>query len=261
MELTMSIRSLTMSLIFLLLFCPAITWSETVTLVADEWPPFNATPDASEEGFLVDVARAVYAKEGIQVSYTLVPRRRAIELTRIGTYNGLIGASKTDAPDFIFPSEELARNVIAFYVRKDFSWLFNQRRDVENVSLGVIAGYDYRKCLLDYIAVHKNEPRKIQVMTGQQPLQRNILKLLNHRIDAIVDNEAVIINIARRMGVIDKIKPAGYGSEIAYIYIAFSPQRVDSPRYARVLSDGIARLRMNGQLAKILSKYGLKDWK
>lgn len=257
----MSIRSLTMSVICLLLFCPAITWSETITLVADEWPPFNATPGASEEGFLVDVARAVFTENGIQVSYKLIPWRRAVELTRIGTYNGLIGASKTDAPDFIFPSEELARNVIAFYVRKDSSWLFNQQGDVENVSLGVIAGYDYRQWLLDYIEVHKNEPRKIQVMTGQQPLQRNILKLLSNRIDAIVDNEAVIINIARRMGVIDKIKPAGYGSEIAYIYIAFSPQHVDSQRYARLMSEGIAQLRINGQLAKILSKYGLEDWK
>lgn len=257
----MSLRRLTMSVVFLLLVCPPIVWSETVTLVADEWPPFNATPGASEEGFLVDVARAVFEKKGIQVSYKLIPWRRAVELTRMATYNGLIGASKTDAPDFIFPSEELSRNVIAFYVRKDASWLFNQRRDIENVSLGVIAGYDYRKWLLDYIEAHKNEPRKIQVMTGHQPLQRNILKLLNNRIDAIVDNEAVILNVARRMGVNDQIKPAGYGSEVAYIYIAFSPKRADSQRYAQLLSEGIVQLRLNGQLAEILSKYGLKDWK
>jgi len=250
-----------MSVIVLFLFCPAITWSETVTLVADEWPPFNATPDSSEEGFLVDVARAVFKKNGIQVSYKLIPWRRAVELTRMGTYNGLIGASKTDAPDFIFPSEEFSRNVLAFYVRKDSSWLFNRKRDVENVALGVIAGYDYRKWLLDYIEVHKNEPRKIQVMTGQQPLERNILKLLHNRIDAIVDNEAVILNVARRMGVNDQIKLAGYGSEIAYIYIAFSPKHADSRRYAQLLSEGLVQLRLNGQFAKILSQYGLKDWK
>jgi len=250
-----------MPVVFILLVCPTIVWSETVTLVADEWPPFNATPNAAEEGFLVDVARAVFEKKGIQVSYKLIPWRRAVELTRAGTYNGLLGASKTDAPDFIFPSEELARNVMSFYVRRDSPWVFNHRSDIEDVSLGVIAGYDYRTWLLDYIEAHRNEPRKIQVMTGRQPLQRNILKLLNNRIDAIVDNEAVILNVARRMGLNDRIKPAGYGSEIAYIYIAFSPKHADSQRYAQLLSEGLVQLRLNGQLASILSKYGLKDWK
>ncbi len=221
----MSPRCLTVTAVLLLLIYPPIVWSETVTLVADEWPPFNAEPNASQEGYLVDVARAVFEKNGIQVSYKLIPWRRAVELTRMGAYNGLIGASKTDAPDFIFPSEELSRNVISFYVRKDFSWLFNQKSDIENVSLGVIAGYDYRKWLLDYIEAHKNNPRKIQVMTGHQPLQRNIRKLLSNRIDAIVDNEAAILYVARRMGVNDRIKPAGYGTEVAHIYIAFSPKR------------------------------------
>lgn len=257
----MSIRRLTIATVFLFLFCPSIGRSETITLVADEWPPFNAIPNTSEEGFIVDVARAVFQENGIKVSYKLIPWRRAVELTRMGTYNGLIGASKTDAPDFIFPSEELARNVISFYVRKNSLWVFNHRSDIEDVTLGVIAGYDYRQWLLDYIEDHKNESAKIQVMTGQQPLQRNILKLLHNRIDAVVDNEAVILNVARRMGVNDQIKPAGYGSEIAYIYIAFSPKHADSQRYAQLLSEGIVQLRLNGQLARILSKYGLKDWK
>jgi polar amino acid transport system substrate-binding protein len=257
----MPTRSVTISVVLFLLFCPTIVWSETVTLVADEWPPFNAMPNTSEEGVLVDVARAVFEKNGIKVSYKLIPWRRAVELTRMGTYNGLIGASKTDAPDFIFPSEELSRNVISFYVRKDSLWVFNHKSDIRSVSLGVVAGYDYRKWLLDYIEAHKNDPRKIQVMTGHQPLQRNLQKLLSNRIDAIVDNEAVILNVARQMGVNDQIKPAGYGSEIAYIYIAFSPKHADSLRYAQMLSEGVVQLRQNGQLAVILSKYGLKDWK
>lgn len=101
----------------------------------------------------------------------------------------------------------------------------------------------------------------IQVMTGNQPLRRNVMKLLNKRIDAIVDNEAVILNIAREMGVSDQIRLAGYGSEPAYIYIAFSPVLPNSQRYAKLLSDGIVQLRNNSQLNKILFRYGLKDWK
>ena len=73
--------------------------------------------------------------------------------------------------------------------------MFRNKSDIERVSLGVIAGYDYRQWLLDYI------------------------------------------------------------------YIAFSPKRADSQRYARMLSEGVVQLRRTGRLAVILSKYGLKDWK
>jgi len=73
--------------------------------------------------------------------------------------------------------------------------VFHKKSDIERVSLGVIAGYDYRQWLLDYI------------------------------------------------------------------YIAFSPKRADSQRYARMLSEGVVPLRRTGRLAVTLSKYGFKDWK
>jgi polar amino acid transport system substrate-binding protein len=263
-EIFMWLRGKLWILAIILFLFPVTAWpedAETITLVADEWPPFNSVPGSEEEGYLVDVARAVFVKKGINVSYKLLPWKRAIELTRNGKYNGIIGASRTDAPDFVFPSEELSRNFISFYVRKDSNWKFVNRNDIIKISLGVIAGYDYRKWLLDYISTYQSDPEKIQIMAGDRPLNRNILKLINKRVDAIVDNEAVILNVARSMYVTDQIKLAGYDSEPAFIYIAFSPGNADSQRYADILSEGIIQLRKSGQLELILSRYGLKDWK
>lgn len=243
-----------------LVLLPWISRAETITLVADEWPPFNSTPGSSQEGYLVDVARAVFEDRGHSVAYNLLPWRRALDMVRKGVYNGIIGASKTDAPDFIFPSEKLSRNFISFYVRRDSNWKFVRNEDVEHVTLGVIDGYDYRDWLLQYIDAHRKTPQKVQIMTGDQPLRRNLLKLLNHRIDAIVDNEAVILNVAREMGVSEHIKLAGHGAIPADIYIAFSPHRADSQKYAEMLADGVKALRSSGRLGAILSKYGLKDW-
>jgi polar amino acid transport system substrate-binding protein len=186
----MSFRDMFCCFVFLLLLFPTIVLSETVTLVADEWPPFNSVPNSSEEGFIVDIARVVFREMGINVIYETLPWKRAIDSSRDGHFNGIIGASKTDAPDFVFPSEELSRNILSFYVKKDFVWEFKKRSDIDRISLGVIGGYDYRMWLLAYISAHKHDHDKIQVMTGNQPLRKNILKLLNNRIDAIVDNEA-----------------------------------------------------------------------
>ncbi|SLM28003.1 ABC transporter, periplasmic domain [Desulfamplus magnetovallimortis] len=235
--------------------------AEKISLVADEWPPFNGVPNSENEGFIVDVARSVFENNGIEVSYETLAWKRAVEMVREGYNNGLIGASKTDAPDFVFPSEELARNCISFYVRKDTSWRFTDRSDIERVALGVIAGYDYRRWLLDYIQDNQDNFDKVQVITGQNPLQRNIMKLIDGRIDAIVDNEAVIVNVAGKMGVSNQITLAGYGTEVSYIYIAFSPKLPESKNYADILSKGIDILRASGGFKKILTKYGLTDWK
>ena len=86
-------------------------------MVTDEWPPINDVTGSTEEGFLIDVAGKMFEQQNIQVVYPLLPWRRAVDLPRTGRTNGLVGASQTDAPGFIFPSEELSRKVIAFYVR------------------------------------------------------------------------------------------------------------------------------------------------
>jgi len=235
--------------------------AETITLVADEWPPFNAKPDSDAEGYMVDIARAVFEAKGISVEYRNVPWKRALVGTRSGNFTGAIGASKNDAQGFIFPEEELARNVLSFYVRKGDSWRFNGLESIKEIRIGTIGGYDYRRWLNDYIQANIENSDKVQVIMGDAPLERNIQKLLAGRVDVVVDTEASIRWVAKRLGVLDEIEAAGYGKEPSYCYIAFSPGLPKSPMYAKLLSNGIVELRANGKLQKILDKYGVFDWK
>ncbi|KAB2889712.1 MAG: amino acid ABC transporter substrate-binding protein [Desulfobulbaceae bacterium] len=233
----------------------------TITLVADEWPPFNGKPGSGHEGYIVDIARRVFESRGCRVIYKLVPWMRAIEMTRSGEYDGAIGASKTDAAGFVFPREELAQNKLAFYVRKGSAWRFRGPASIEEATIGTIAGYDYRSWLLAYIEANRDNPAKVQVLHGEEPLKRNLTKLMNGRIGVVVDTEAAIRFVANEMNILDQIECAGYGDEPAFIYIAFSPNSPESGRYAELLSQGIVAMRKSGELQKILDKYGLKDWK
>jgi polar amino acid transport system substrate-binding protein len=251
---------LVLSLIVSLLLSTT-SMAEEIVLVADPWPPFNIELGSDQEGYIVDIARVVFESFGYTVIYKTVPWKRAIEGTRSGSYTGAIGASKTDAKGFVFPTEELARNVLAFYVRKDSQWQFTGPASIENISIGVAAGYDYRHWLNDYIRSHSADQRRVQVIAGTHPLKQNLQKLILKRIDVVVDNESAIRFKARKMGILDKIKPAGYGVEPADIYIAFSPNLPESPMLAHQLSDGIRELRRSGQLKAILDRYDLLDWK
>lgn len=246
----------------LLLLIPALNViAAEITLVADEWPPFNGSPGSEYEGYMVDVAREVFAKKGITVKYRVLPWNRSLRGTEIGKYNGAIGASKTDAEGFIFPEEELARNRLAFYVKKGSQWKFNGLKSIKTISLGVIDGYDYRIWLNRYIEQNRQNPAKVQVLVGDSPLAQNLKKLLAGRIDVVVDTDAAIRSAAKHLNVLEQIEVAGYGDEPAFCYIAFSPVLDNSSHYAKILSDGIVEMRKSGRLIEILDKYGLHDWK
>ena len=248
-------------LLFFIFLMTLPATAEEIILVADPWPPFNCATGGSQEGYIVDVARAVFEPYGHNVIYRNIPWKRALQGTHAGNYSGAIGASKTDGQGLVFPDEELARNVLSFYVRKESAWRFQGPNSMESISIGVAAGYDYRRWLNDYIQAHRDDERRVQVISGNNPLVQNLRKLILKRIDVIVDSEAAIRFQAKEMGILDEIKPAGYGTEPAYIYIGFSPKRIESPELARQLSEGIVELRRSGQLQTILDRYGLLDWK
>ncbi len=233
--------------------------AETITFVADLWPPFNDTPDSESEGYMVDVARAVFEPLGYTVEYSLMPWNRSIIESRKGRFNAIIGASKNDAGDFIFPEEELGRNKLSFYVHKNAKWQYEGINSLEDVYLGVINGYDYRDWFINY---QQNHPSKIYVQHGNTPLRENIHLLLNGRIDAIVDNAAAIRYTAKSMGRLNDIKTAGMDTVggVSYIYHAFSPNLPSSAQHAETLSKGIRKLRKSGELQRILDQYGIQDW-
>ena len=121
-------RKIFSTAIVVFLIFPIVSIAETITIVADEWPPFNGKPQSNAEGYMVDVVRTVFNARGIEVIYQNVPWKRAIRGTLSGKYNAAIGASKNDGDGLIFPEEELARNVLAFYVKKGNPWRFEGPR-------------------------------------------------------------------------------------------------------------------------------------
>ncbi|WP_455381456.1 substrate-binding periplasmic protein [Salinispira pacifica] len=233
----------------------------SITVVADEWPPFNMVPGANREGYMIDVLREVFEPAGIAVRYLLVPWNRALSDTRSGVFTAAVGASKVDGAGLVFPKEELSVNRLTFFTRAESSWTFRGLPSLAEVSLGVIDGYDYRQWLNEYIDRYAGDDRRVQVVRGDQALEANFRKLLNRRVDAIVDSETTLRFTALELGISDRVRMAGQDDQAAEIYVAFSPALPYSRTLAEMLSRGIEELRRSGRLASILARYGLTDWK
>lgn len=67
--------------IALLLCCsvfstPCLGATDTIVLVADEWPPFNTLPSGKHQGYIVDIAREIFEPLGYTIDYRIVPWTR-----------------------------------------------------------------------------------------------------------------------------------------------------------------------------------------
>lgn len=92
---------------------------------------------------------------------------------------------------------------------------------------------------------------------------QNFRKLEMGRIYVFVENQAVganYINENRIVGIKSAGETMDANKENDFIYIAFSPAKPKSQKYAQMLSSGIKEMRASGKLQEILDKYYVIDW-
>lgn len=242
-------------LIFLWLFIiNQICFADTITIAADSWCPINCDTSDINIGIMVEIAQTVFRDAGHQIEYKIMPWSRAIHEARIGKINGIIGAFKGDAPDFVFPENELLSiSSNSIFVRKRSKWKFDNINSLSLLKLAVIQDYDYGEELNKYILNNKN----IYIISGINPLERGIKMIHSGRVDAIVECAPVFWYTVSKMGLDNDFKCLGKVSPPEKCFIAFSPNIEKSISYAKILSDGVSILVSNGGYKKILKKYGL----
>lgn len=233
--------------------------SRHVLLLADAWPPFNDRPGAAHEGYAVDLARTIFAAHGLEVAYQLSSWKTAVARARDGQADGVIGASPLDGAGLHFPQQEVARITQSFLVRAGDPWRWRGTASLAGRRLGAIAGYDYQGELNAYLAAHRDDPARVQFVSGDTALEQNLRKLLAGRIDIVLENQASLLWTARQLGAEPQVAFAGDIDEIAPMYVAFSPDE-RGRELSRWWDEGMVRLRANGGLARILADYGLRDW-
>ncbi len=236
--------------------------ADTISIVADEWCPYNCVPESDKPGYMIEIAVTVFQKSGHTVDYKTINWSRAIDKTRKGKYTAIVGAAKGDAPDFIFPDQEQGVTISSFFLKKGATWKYSGIDSLAGIKLGVIQDYDYGQFINQYLKKNSNTPL-VQFVSGDNALDLNFKKIEAGRIDAILEDKNVFLLKASEMGKTDLFSHAG--DEISpgrdnKIYIAFSPLNLKSKEYATLLSKGMDEIRTSGILKNILAKYGLSDW-
>ena len=251
----------TFLLFFLLALVPGPARAlEPLTFVADEWCPYNCTPGAEHEGFVLDIVRRIYGDAGYEVRYETIPWTRALREVHSGTYDAAIAATGNEAPGLIYPVESCGDSDNAFYTRIGSSWRWTGVQSLASMRTAFIRDYDYGDSFVRYLHDNKDSPMVI-FSVEDDALARNLRLLARGRIDMVVADVNVGRYMIRDMGLDDTIEFNSKENIPEPVFVAFSPQRKDARRLAELYDEGIDRLRSSGELAVILASYGLKDWK
>jgi polar amino acid transport system substrate-binding protein len=229
-----------------------------VTLRADLWCPYNCQPGTAHEGVLVDLARAAFGKAGYRVDYQLLNWARAVDETRDGQFDGIVGALHTDAPDFVFPQEMQAVSRNCFYTAPKDHW--SPAPDLEaslrDRTLGIANAYSYGPLLDGYIESHRRDGR-VSVLSGDDLFKRNLDKMRAGHVDTVVEDHWVAAWVLQQSHMTDEVRQAGCLPPTS-VYIAFSPAHPErSHRLASLLDETVRQMRLNGELDRLLAGYGI----
>lgn len=207
---------------------------------------------------MVEIAKKVFEAENITLDYQLTPWTRAIKSTEKGEFDCILGAYKEDAPNFIFPKEAWGMDGIQAFVKKGDSWRYSDVNSIKKRKTGLIQDYSYGENL---DPLFKANPDIVDIMSGDDALEKNIKKLLSGRIDTLLENKNVMDIKLQAMNLTGSVEFAGEISKIKPLYIACSPANVArSQKLLSIVDKQTKTLRASGELEAILGKYGLHDW-
>jgi polar amino acid transport system substrate-binding protein len=213
----------------------------------------NGVPESDKPGYMIEIAKAIFEPSGIKVDYKLMPWQRALQQTRVGVFDCVVGAYKADAPDFLFPNNHWGVDETMFYKLKKDSWKYNGDTTVLNHrSIGIISGYSYGPTLDVYFTTHK-----VQVVSGDNALNTNIKKLMSGRIDTLVESTYVMAAKLQELDLTKKVVKAGHALKGNPMYFACGPSK---KKWIKMVNDAMPILKRNGQLQKILKPYNINVW-
>jgi polar amino acid transport system substrate-binding protein len=239
---------------------PSWGQNKTVILVSDTYPPY-VMDEGADKGYITEMAIKVFQNAGYKAQYVNVPFKRALVGLGNGDYDGLLAVSP-GRKNFVYPKNAFGLSQTTFFALKTSKWEFKGVDSLGSVTLGVINGYEYdgelKGALNSYIEKNKNNSKLIQENSGTQALVQNIKKLESGRIDTMAEDTAVFWYSAKQAGMADKFKAVGNLTTPQPITVGFDLSNPRAKELAKVLSDGVKRLKDSGDYDKILDKYGLK---
>lgn len=253
-------------LIFVAVVVGAVSFTShgntTIRLGLNNWCPHVCVPSGFEfeKGYTSDILIAILTDAGYQIDTISAPFMRLLNMAKNGEIDIIGSIYPEEAPFLMFSTQSTGIAEEAFFVNLESQWqYFNIGSLEEDIRVGLIKGAAYSNDEFHQYIV--NHPDKFNVVSGVDIVPRQLRMLLARRFDTFVGDRFVVQYFANKVGVSDKVKNAGELSRQNMLYAGVTPAHPEAEFLISIIDIGIIRLRASGELAKIMAKYGLEDWK
>ena len=243
----MKILCVTLSIV---MFVGYVVNAQEITVVTEEFPPFNYLENEEITGISTEVVRATLTKAGIQAEVRMYPWARAYwmasEQPNVLIYTLARTPDREDLFTWIGPIvPPIKAALFKLTTRTDI--VMTSLEDAKQYRIGVIRDDGGHQMLLQY--GFENEKNVFPVAQGEQ----NLKKLLAGRIDLFFSENLFVTMKMKTLGLpLDQVEEAFLVMEIEN-YMAFSKQTADT--VVERVGTAFEQIRAEGTVTTIVEKY------
>ena len=198
----------------------ALPEGRPLVFASDEWCPYVCF-ESTRAGYLVELAREVFESPARPVEVRRMSWARAIREAETGRIDGVLGAVRGESATLVYPTLAAAGDRPAFAVRTEDPWTFTGVEVLADRRIGLADGYRFGPKLDGALFPGGRGGPTLEPLSSDRPTWTNLRKLVDGRIDTVLDNGHVLRHEIDRGGFSPAVRLIDVGVENP-IFIAFA---------------------------------------
>lgn len=180
---------------------------KSVIIVSSNWPPYEFEQNMEIKGIGVDIAEEAFKRMGYKTTKKILPFSRAIEMLEKGEIDMITDVKNTVERQKIgiFSNEPILTTYTSLFVKGDSDIKFTGNiYDLRGYKIGIVRDYTYGS---KFDSAVENDLLNIEKADNYQ---QNIDKILDNRLDILIENRLVVLNalkISENEGEIKELNP------------------------------------------------------
>jgi polar amino acid transport system substrate-binding protein len=222
------------------------TASETLTLIATDFPPYTAS-DLPEKGFFTALAQAAFKAVGYDTTVVVQPWARVMAQMRKGQYDAVLAVwYQAEREQFLAFTDPLWTNHIGFFGRSDYRIDVRRLSALKPYTIGVVRDYANPP---EFEAAHLNAEPAVDDLTNLRKLQAGHIDLV--LIDRTLAEFLVRTRMAEASEQIGWLEPPVASMPL---YVGLARKRTNYQQHLDDFNRGLSIIRRNGEYDRIVKR-------
>lgn len=234
-----------------LLFCASQAMASIKIAVID-WCPYICPNDSEKPGFLVEYTQAIFADLEKELDFEVYPWSRGIKMANEGKVHALLAPAKSEAPNLLYPTQEIGIQQFCFFSRQEDPWHFDGLTSLKGRT--VIVPIDAQP---PEIEKQKHEAIILTYPYNDTYMPKATDILLGSRVDNFIMTYHSVRHYLNQNQLNTKVKTSGCIHQ-QNLYLAFSPALSMTDEVTPLIERferNITKLKQQQFFDKLLSKY------